>query len=74
MSVPPNEIPNEVPVSPAVVAPDWSVRIDTHFLGGRRHFRSWEIADIGVLVYLRDGAAGVPVRRFRFAAIPRSDA
>jgi hypothetical protein len=39
--------------SPAVVAPDWTVKIDTHFLGGRRHFYSWEVADIGVLVYLR---------------------
>jgi len=34
---------------------DWIVRIDTHFLGGRRHFRNWEIADIGVLIVFRRG-------------------
>lgn len=32
---------------------DWLVRIDTQFLGGGRHFRNWEIADIGVLVMFR---------------------
>ena len=37
------------------VAADWMVRIETHFLGGMRHWRSWEIADIGVLVMLRRG-------------------
>jgi hypothetical protein len=36
--------------APSVVAPGWAVRIDVHFLGGRRHFYSWEIADIGVLI------------------------
>lgn len=30
---------------------DWAVRIDTHYLGGLRHFRSWEVADIGVFVF-----------------------
>jgi hypothetical protein len=32
---------------------EWIVRIDTHFLGGRRHFYSWEVADIGVLIHFR---------------------
>lgn len=41
--------------SPAVVGKGWTVRIDTHFLGGRRHFYSWEVADIGLLVYVRLG-------------------
>lgn len=41
--------------SPALVAPNWAVRIDTHFLGGRRHFHSWEVADIGLLVFVRLG-------------------
>lgn len=41
--------------SPALVAPDWAVRIDTHFLGGRRHFHSWEVADIGLLIFVRLG-------------------
>jgi len=31
-----------------------AIEIDTHWLGGRRHFeRRWEIADIGVVVALR---------------------
>ena len=41
--------------SSALVAPNWTVRLDTHFLGGRRHFHSWEVADIGLLVYVRLG-------------------
>src|SRR5438128_614452 len=31
----------------------WGLSIDTHFLGGMRHFVRWEIADIGVLVTFR---------------------
>ncbi len=31
------------------------VKIETHYLGGMRHFYRWEIADIGVLVFLRPG-------------------
>jgi hypothetical protein len=32
----------------------WTIWIDTHYLGGLRHFlRRWEIADIGVLVMYR---------------------
>lgn len=32
----------------------WALSIDTHFLGGMRHFlRRWEIADIGVLASFR---------------------
>jgi len=34
---------------------EWIVRIDTHFLGGRRHYYNWEIADIGVLIHFRQG-------------------
>jgi hypothetical protein len=41
---------------PRVVAPGWAVRIDIHYLGGLRHFRSWEVADIGVLVFAKRGA------------------
>lgn len=40
---------------PRVVAPGWAVRIDVHYLGGLRHFRSWEIADIGLLLFARQG-------------------
>lgn len=49
---------------PVLVESGWTVRIETHFLGGGRHwgpewdyppFRRWEIADIGVLVMIRNG-------------------
>lgn len=39
--------------APRVVAPGWAVRIDTHYLGGLRHFYSWEIADIGILLFVK---------------------
>src|SRR5438445_13735574 len=32
---------------------NWIVRIDTHFLGGGRHFYQWEVADIGIIVMFR---------------------
>lgn len=35
----------------------WGVYIQTHFLGGRRHFYNWEIADIGIIAILRDRTA-----------------
>ena len=46
--------------APVQVPSSWVVRIDTHFLGGRRHFGSWEIADIGIIVIFRQ--AGKVVR------------
>lgn len=42
---------------PRVVAPGWAVRIDIHYLGGLRHFYGWEVADIGVLVFAKQGAS-----------------
>jgi hypothetical protein len=41
--------------APRVVDSGWVVRLDTHYLGGMRHFEHFEIADIGVLVHLRLG-------------------
>jgi hypothetical protein len=39
---------------PHLLQSGWTVRIDTHFLGGLRHFHGkWEIADIGLLVHYR---------------------
>jgi hypothetical protein len=32
---------------------EWMVRLDTHYLGGGRHWGSWEIADIGIIVMFR---------------------
>lgn len=44
---------------PRVVAPGWAVRIDIHYLGGLRHFHRWEVADIGLLVFAKQGSAVV---------------
>jgi hypothetical protein len=44
--------------SPVTMDSGWLVKIETHYLGGMRHFRRWEIADIGVLVHLRLGEKG----------------
>ena len=44
---------------PRVVAAGWAVRIDIHYLGGLRHFYGWEIADIGVLVFAKQGSSVV---------------
>lgn len=38
---------------PVRLPSDWTIRLDTHYLGGMRHWGSWEIADIGILVLLR---------------------
>ncbi len=38
----------------------WLVKIDTHYLGGGRHFGSWEVADVGIIVTFRQ--AGTLVR------------
>jgi hypothetical protein len=44
---------------PQVVAPGWAVRIDIHYLGGLRHFHNWEVADIGLLVFAKQGSSVV---------------
>lgn len=41
--------------SPVAVSPSWTVKIETHYLGGLRHYRNWEIADIGVLLFIKRG-------------------
>src|SRR4051812_11146131 len=33
----------------------WLIRIETHYLGGMRHFGNFEVADIGLLYFLRRG-------------------
>jgi len=45
--------------APRVVAPGWTVKLDVHFLGGLRHFRNWEIADIGLLIFAKRGTSVV---------------
>src|SRR4051794_25668942 len=43
--------------TPVVLGSEWITKIESHYLGGLRHWRSWEIADIGVLVFLRLGGS-----------------
>jgi hypothetical protein len=33
----------------------WTVRIDAHYIGGGRHYRTWEVADIGLMAIFRQG-------------------
>ena len=39
--------------SPVRLPSGWVARIETHFLGGLRHWGRWEIADIGILYFVR---------------------
>ena len=41
--------------SPVTLLSEWTVKVETHYLGGLRHFRGWEIADIGLLLFVRTG-------------------
>lgn len=41
--------------SPVRLSSGWIIKIETHFLGGLRHFHRWEIADIGILLFVRRG-------------------
>lgn len=41
---------NQVPVA---LPSNWIVRIDAHFIGGGRHFGTWEVADIGLMMVFR---------------------
>ena len=57
--------------APTILPSDWTVRIDIHYLGGRRHFDRWGVADIGVLRDVADdgieslffGRSGQSLRR-----------
>jgi hypothetical protein len=33
----------------------WTVRIDAHYIGGGRHYRNWEVADLGIMAIFRRG-------------------
>src|SRR5690348_12734159 len=39
--------------SPVAVSSNWIAKIETHYLGGLRHFYRWEVADIGLLLFIR---------------------
>jgi len=32
---------------------NWTVRFEAHFIGGERHYHTWEVADIGLMVIFR---------------------
>ncbi len=40
--------------SPITLNSEWTIKVETHFLGGLRHFQRWEIADIGILLFVTD--------------------
>jgi len=39
--------------APVRLPSDWIIRIDAHFIGGGRHFGTWEVADIGLMMVFR---------------------
>jgi len=39
--------------TPVALGSSWIAKIQTHYLGGMGHFYRWEIADIGVLVFVK---------------------
>src|SRR5688572_2764419 len=38
---------------PVRLKSEWTVRIEVHFMGGGRHFRNFEAADIGIMMVFR---------------------
>jgi hypothetical protein len=38
---------------PVRLSSEWLVRIDAHFIGGGRHWGTWEVADIGLMMIFR---------------------
>jgi hypothetical protein len=39
--------------TPVTLGSGWTARMQAHYLGGMRHWGMWEIADIGVLLFIR---------------------
>jgi hypothetical protein len=39
--------------TPVKLPSDWIVRIDAHFIGGGKHFGTWEVADVGLMMVFR---------------------
>lgn len=52
--------------SPVTLASSWTVKVEVHYLGGLRHFHRWEIADIGVLLFIRSDGR---IRRSKVALL-----
>lgn len=41
--------------TPLTLSSAWTVKIETHYIGALRHFNGWEVADIGILLFVRRG-------------------
>ena len=39
--------------TPVLLPCNWVIRIDAHFIGGGKHFQTWEVADIGLMIVFR---------------------
>ncbi len=38
---------------PFKIGQNWNIRFEAHFIGGGRHYFTWEVADIGLMVIFR---------------------
>lgn len=38
---------------PFRINPNWNIRFEAHFIGGGRHYYTWEVADIGLMIIFR---------------------
>ena len=38
---------------PVKLNPNWNIRFEAHFIGGGRHYKTWEVADIGLMIIFR---------------------
>lgn len=43
--------------SPTHFDSGWTVEIETHYIGGLHHYWRWEIADIGIMLFLRESGS-----------------
>lgn len=43
--------------SPTCFDSGWSVEIETHYIGGLSHYWRWEIADIGIMLFVREAGS-----------------
>lgn len=42
--------------APLALEGGWTISLDCHFVGGLRHYHNWEIADIGILAFVKAGS------------------
>ncbi len=39
--------------APVVLSSSWTVKLEAHYLGALRHFGGWEVADVGMLLFVK---------------------